>query len=76
MWPIVVRVTSRWRVRNVPTSVELDAGEASLPEVSWVLCHELHTLPATFLDEDAVGELSFARMLEVDAALKRALDLS
>ena len=75
MHPIVARVTSRRRVRNVPTSVELEAGEANLPETSWVLCHELAALPAAVIDDEPDGTLSFERMQQVDEALKRALDL-
>lgn len=76
MWPIVARITSRSRVRNVPTFVELDEGEGNLPEASWVLCHELYTLPGEVLDDAPSGQLSIGRMIQVGAALKRALDLA
>jgi mRNA-degrading endonuclease toxin of MazEF toxin-antitoxin module len=75
MWPVVVRVTSRWRERNIPTYVELEAGEANLPETSWALCHELFTIPANLFDDEPEGELSFGRMMQIGDALKRALDL-
>ena len=75
MRPIVARVTRSWRVRNIPTYVELEAGEANLPETSWILCHDLAVLPASLLDEQPAGELSFERMLQVDEALRRALAL-
>lgn len=73
--PVVARVTSRWRVRTLPTAVELEAGEANLREASWILCHDLAALPAVVLDAP-YGRLSFERMRQVNDALKRALDLS
>lgn len=76
MRPIVVRVTSRWRQRNVPTYVELDLGEANLPEASFVLCHDMTMLPEEVIDPDPIGSLSYGRMLQVDQALKRTLALN
>ncbi len=73
--PIVVRVTSKWRPREIPTYVELDPGEGGLREQSWVLCHEMTMLLEEAIDKEPLGTLSFGRMLEVNAALKRTLDI-
>ena len=76
MRPITVRVTSRWRPRNVPTFVELDAGEANLREQSFVLCHDMMMLPEEVIDDDPIGSLSYGRMLQVDQAIRRTLALN
>lgn len=73
--PIVARITSIARARSIPTAVELDDGEVTgLTSRSWVICHDLATLVADAPPE-AIGRLSPARMLEVEAALRAALDL-
>jgi len=76
MQPIVVRVTSKWRERNIPTYVPLEAGEGNLPKRSYVLCHELLMLPEEVIDDNPIGRLPIARMLEVAEALKRTLALT
>ena len=72
--PIVARVTATERERALPTHVELKPGEGGVPERSWILCHELVTLRESNLVE-RLGELPLGRVLEVDTALRRALDL-
>jgi mRNA interferase MazF len=72
--PIVARVTATERERALPTHVELNPGEGGVLERSWILCHELVTLrESSFVER--LGELPLGRVLEVDTALKRALDL-
>lgn len=72
--PVVARITSRVRERSLPTYVPLEAGEAGLPEASYVLCHDLVTLRESDFRRRA-GVLPLGRMLEVDNALRRALAL-
>ena len=73
--PVVARITSRRRPRALPTHVRLAPGEAGLARESFVLCHDLVTVTPDVLGPRPVGLLGAARMREVDAALKRALDL-
>jgi mRNA-degrading endonuclease toxin of MazEF toxin-antitoxin module len=73
--PIVARITSTQRARTIETVVTLDAGEVDeLPLASFVLAHDLFTLP-----DDALvahhGSLRPERMMEVDAAMLVALGL-
>jgi mRNA-degrading endonuclease toxin of MazEF toxin-antitoxin module len=72
--PVVARVTSTARPRAVRTYVPLAAGEAGLEAESFVLCHDLTTLPTEAVGL-RLGRLSRRRMLEVDAALRRGLAL-
>jgi mRNA-degrading endonuclease toxin of MazEF toxin-antitoxin module len=72
--PIVCLVTSTARVRALPTDVHVRAGVAGMELESWILCHEISTL-----DEDdfrrEIGELPAPLLVEVETALRRALDL-
>jgi mRNA-degrading endonuclease toxin of MazEF toxin-antitoxin module len=71
---VVARITSVPRQRSVPTVVPLEVGEVEgLDRASWIVCHDLFTLPKPF--RRLAGSLRRERMLEVDAALRRALDL-
>ncbi len=73
--PIVARITSTQRERTIATVVTLDAGEVdALPLVSFVLGHDLFTVPAGALLEHH-GSLRPERMMEVDAAVLVALGL-
>jgi mRNA-degrading endonuclease toxin of MazEF toxin-antitoxin module len=73
--PIVARITSTQRERTISTVVTLDAGEVDgLPLVSFVLGHDLFTVPTRALLEHH-GELRPERMMEVDAAVLTALGL-
>jgi mRNA-degrading endonuclease toxin of MazEF toxin-antitoxin module len=71
---IVARITSVEKRRALPTAVALDAGEAGLDRGGHVLCHDLLTL-----DRDVfrrfTGRLSAPRLLQVEDALRQALDL-
>ena len=71
----LVRVTAVERDRVLQTTVALAAGEVEgLPDRSFVLCHELYTVPKSALIE-RLGRLSPFRMTEVERALGAALDL-
>jgi mRNA-degrading endonuclease toxin of MazEF toxin-antitoxin module len=73
--PIVARITSTQRTRTIETAVALDAGEVGeLPLTSYVLAHELFTLPDGALVKH-LGLLQPKRMMEVDAATLVALGL-
>ena len=71
---IVARITSVEKGRTLPTAVALTAGEGGLERPGFVLCHDLFTVDRESFRRHA-GDLSPGRMLEVEAALKRALDL-
>jgi mRNA-degrading endonuclease toxin of MazEF toxin-antitoxin module len=72
--PIICQVTRTERERNLPTFVAIPAGEAVLEHDSNVLCHEILTLD---LDDfrSEVGMLPVPRLLEVETALRQALDI-
>jgi mRNA-degrading endonuclease toxin of MazEF toxin-antitoxin module len=69
------RVTSVARERSLPTYVRVDAHEGDLPEQSFILCHDLHTISQAAL-RDRIGSLGPYRMTEVEDALRTALDLA
>lgn len=72
---IVARITAVGRDRSLPTFVGLEASEiGGLPERSFVICHDLFTLPKDNLLEHA-GTLGAHRLLDIEDALRRALDL-
>jgi mRNA-degrading endonuclease toxin of MazEF toxin-antitoxin module len=72
--PIICQVTKTERERNLPTFVAIPAGEAGLEYDSYVLCHELLTLDLEDFRRE-VGMLSVPRLIEVEVALRRALDI-
>jgi mRNA-degrading endonuclease toxin of MazEF toxin-antitoxin module len=72
--PIVCLVTSLRRERSLPTHVPIPAGEAGMDTDSWVLCHELVTLPGEHFRRE-IGTLSGPLLAEVEMGLRRALDL-
>jgi mRNA interferase MazF len=72
--PIVCQVTRTERERSLPTHVALSAGDGGLEHDSYALCHELVTLDETDLRRP-LGMISPTSLLEVEAALRRALDL-
>lgn len=66
----VARVTRLERERALPTYVALEPGELQgLNERSFVICHNLVTLPVKTLVEHA-GTLTAFRMVEVEEALR------
>lgn len=75
LYPILARVTATVRERKVPTAVEIEPdGENNLPEISYVLCHDLLTLP---FDQhgDTFGRLGVVDVVRVEEALRYALSL-
>ena len=72
--PVVARITATDRPRSLMTYVHLGAEEAGLEHDSIILCHDLTTVPAAALGH-RLGRISPQRLEEVDAALRRALDL-
>jgi len=72
--PIVCLVTSSRRERSLPTNVPLAAGEAGTTTDSWILCHELATLDAEDIRRE-IGSLPPPLLVQVEAALRQALDL-
>lgn len=72
----VARVTALERDRSLPSYVALEPDEVEgLPERSFVICHNVHTLPKTALRASA-GRLRPGRMLQVEDALRYVLDLA
>lgn len=74
--PLCALITSRDRKRTVPTFVPIDPPEGGLREPSFVLCHHLLTLREDLIDPEPQGVLTAFTMLELDEALKVALDLT
>jgi mRNA-degrading endonuclease toxin of MazEF toxin-antitoxin module len=73
--PIVARITGVDRERSLATVAALDPGEVDgLPQASFVLAHDLYTLPAKGLITH-LGWLGRERMLEVDGAVLTALGI-
>jgi mRNA-degrading endonuclease toxin of MazEF toxin-antitoxin module len=72
---IVARITSVEKKRALPTAVPLEPGEAGLDQAGYVLCHDLFTIDRDRFRRYA-GELSLPKVLEVEDALRRALDLA
>lgn len=71
----VARITAVERERVLPTYVKLEAGEVeNLPARSFVICHNIYTLPKRSL-KSLAGELASLRLLAVEDALGAALDL-
>jgi mRNA-degrading endonuclease toxin of MazEF toxin-antitoxin module len=76
MQPIAARIASIQRRRNVPTVVALEPNEVEgLPEHSYVLCHDLMTVPDGGLVEQ-LGAVPRRRMVEVEDRLAFVLGLS
>ena len=72
---IVVPIsTSSSRGRRGPTVVELPGGVAGLPKTSFAVCHQVTTLDRAKLTK-RIGALPLEFLLEVDEALKAAMDL-
>ena len=71
---IVARITSAEKERSLPTAIRLGAGEGGLEQAGYVLCHDLFTIEREQFRRQA-GMLTAPRLLEVEDALRRALDL-
>jgi mRNA-degrading endonuclease toxin of MazEF toxin-antitoxin module len=72
---IVARITSGEKKRSLPTAVRLEAGDAGLDEPGYVLCHDLFTIDRNLFRRYS-GTLTLRKVLEVEDALRRALDLA
>jgi mRNA-degrading endonuclease toxin of MazEF toxin-antitoxin module len=72
---IVARITSVEKKRSLPTAVPVEAGEAGLDRPGYVLCHDLFTIDRDLFRRYS-GELTLQKLLEVEDALRRALDLA
>jgi mRNA-degrading endonuclease toxin of MazEF toxin-antitoxin module len=71
---IVARISSVEKRRSLPTAVRLDVGEAGLDRGGYVLCHDLFTIDRD-LFRRYTGALSPTRLVDVEGALRQALDL-
>jgi len=71
---IVARITSVEKRRTLPTTVPLSAGEGGLDRAGFVLCHDLFTIDRARFRRYS-GLLAPPTLLEIDKALRRALDL-
>jgi mRNA-degrading endonuclease toxin of MazEF toxin-antitoxin module len=71
---IVARITSAEKRRSLPTAVRLEPGDGGLEQAGFVLCHDLFTVDRDLFRRYA-GTLSPQKLLEVEDALRRALDL-
>lgn len=70
---IVAAVSTRVR-RKYPFHVAVTARESGLPKDSTVKCEQIHTVAQSRLTS-RIGELSPAKMLEVNMALRHSLGL-
>ena len=61
-------------IRGIGSEVEV-APEQGLPEVSVISCDNLLTLPQAMLDPLPAGRLDAVRRVELDRALRYALDI-
>jgi mRNA interferase MazF len=61
-------------VRGIRSEVEVGP-EQGLPEVSAISCDSLLTLPQAVLDPVPVGRLDTVKRVELDRALRYALDI-
>jgi len=72
---VVARITAVERERGLPTFVRLRSDDIpELPDPSYVITHDLATLPKGIFRR-LLGDLPPQRLLEVDDALRVALDL-
>jgi mRNA interferase MazF len=76
--PLVVTVVAGTDAANIsrdyPVNVRVAAAESGLPRDTVFLCFQVRSLNPSQLVTEA-GALPAARMAEVDAALRRALEL-
>jgi mRNA-degrading endonuclease toxin of MazEF toxin-antitoxin module len=73
---IVARLTKQERFRALPSTVVIEPeADTGLAVRSFVLCHDLLTIPQGLLDIHPKGRVPFGKMLEVEAKLRYALDL-
>jgi len=70
----VVPITTVAR-RAFPTRVELPAGEGGLKERSWAKCDQVTTIDKKHLGQAPLGQLSSAKLAEIEHAIRQALSL-
>lgn len=61
-------------IRGIPSEVEVGAAEG-LPADGAISCDNLLTVPLVDLDPSPVGHIGVARRVELDRAVRYALDL-
>ena len=61
-------------IRGIRSEVEVGPDEG-LPEVSVITCDNIVTLPVQLLADGRVGHLSMVKRVELDRALRYALDI-
>jgi mRNA interferase MazF len=71
---IVVAVTTNLRVASLPVGVLVKAGEAGLTQDSVIHCGHVYTVDQARIQKK-IGELTAARLAEVDRALAISLGL-
>jgi len=60
---------------NFPTRIEVRAGQAGLRVRSWIKCDQVTTMPKALLGPRPFGKLSPDVLLQVDRAVRLALDM-
>ena len=71
---IVVPLTTKLRRLAIPTTLFINAGEGGLPQDSVALCHQVQVRGKARLISK-LGELSQARLVEVQDGIRNALGL-
>jgi mRNA-degrading endonuclease toxin of MazEF toxin-antitoxin module len=61
---------------NFPTRVEVSVGEGDVRIRSWIKCDQLTTIPKAMLAGRAFGKLSSKTLLEVERAVRLALNMT
>ena len=72
---VVVGTDAANIARDYPVNIRVTAAESGLPRDTVFLCFQVRALDPTRLATPEVGSLPPLRMTEVDAALRRTLDL-
>jgi len=76
MHVVVARLTTQDRHRSLPSIVVVEPEEQTgLAVTSFVLCHDLLTLPQSRLDPRPIGSLPLGKIIETEEKLRYALDL-
>lgn len=61
-------------IRGIRSEVEVGAAEG-LPDTSVISCDNLLTIPTAVLDDEPVGHLDLDARIQLDGALRYALDI-
>lgn len=76
MHAIVARLTKEERHRALPTVVVVEPEEQTGLQVrSFILCHDIVTVPQASCDPQRKGTLPLGKLIEVEHKLRYALDL-